>query len=398
MNIYNQNVAFNYRGILNLDATTINTPLDATLRAVTDGMGTSSPLQLSTDQVGLSRTVALSAGATNPRLFNEVYTINNSGAQTGTLTGIFLNATETALNGMTHNLMDLQVGGSSKFKVDRVGNIFAAAGTQLTIGQIYFGNAYILNPSNGNLTFYNNAASGFNLLQLGGTTSSFPAIKRNGAAIDFRLADDSAYADINVNKINVIAATQSININGATVIDYGSGLRINNQYGTQNVGIYYNSGTLGLQLNGSTGLLQLQGTTSSFPAIKRNGAAIDFRLADDSAACAITTGNITANGSIGLFTFASYYQFNAGGGYLSGTYLSGAAFSTNGPITANVTGSVNASAMLQADSTTKGFLPPRMTTTQKNAIATPAAGLVVYDTTLAKLCVYTTAWETITSI
>jgi len=57
-----------------------------------------------------------------------------------------------------------------------------------------------------------------------------------------------------------------------------------------------------------------------------------------------------------------------------------------------------ASAVLQADSTSRGFLPPRMTTTQKNAIATPAAGLMVYDTTLNKLCVYTTAWETITSL
>jgi len=40
-----------------------------------------------------------------------------------------------------------------------------------------------------------------------------------------------------------------------------------------------------------------------------------------------------------------------------------------------------ASSILDVQSTTKGFLPPRMTTTQKNAIATPAAGLVVYDTT-----------------
>jgi len=55
-------------------------------------------------------------------------------------------------------------------------------------------------------------------------------------------------------------------------------------------------------------------------------------------------------------------------------------------------------AILDLTSTTLGFLPPRMTTTQKNAITTPAAGLVVYDTTLAKLCVYTTAWETITSV
>ena len=57
-----------------------------------------------------------------------------------------------------------------------------------------------------------------------------------------------------------------------------------------------------------------------------------------------------------------------------------------------------ASAILQADSITKGFLPPRMTTAQKNAIATPAAGLMIYDTDLNKLCVYTTAWETITSV
>jgi hypothetical protein len=58
----------------------------------------------------------------------------------------------------------------------------------------------------------------------------------------------------------------------------------------------------------------------------------------------------------------------------------------------------NASAVLDVGSTTQGFLPPRMTTTQKNAISSPAAGLVVYDTTLNKLCVYTTSWETITSL
>jgi hypothetical protein len=42
----------------------------------------------------------------------------------------------------------------------------------------------------------------------------------------------------------------------------------------------------------------------------------------------------------------------------------------------------NASAVLDVVSTDKGFLPPRMTTTQRNAIASPAAGLMVYDTTL----------------
>jgi hypothetical protein len=55
------------------------------------------------------------------------------------------------------------------------------------------------------------------------------------------------------------------------------------------------------------------------------------------------------------------------------------------------------SALLAMTSTTEGFLPPRMTTTQKNAIATPATGLVVFDTTLGKLCVFSTTWQTITS-
>lgn len=50
--------------------------------------------------------------------------------------------------------------------------------------------------------------------------------------------------------------------------------------------------------------------------------------------------------------------------------------------------SLSASAILQADSTTRGFLPPRMTTTQINAITTPATGLVVYNTTIDHLCVY----------
>jgi hypothetical protein len=62
------------------------------------------------------------------------------------------------------------------------------------------------------------------------------------------------------------------------------------------------------------------------------------------------------------------------------------------------TSSPNASAILDVQSTTKGFRLPNMTTTQKNAISSPAAGLMVFDTTLGKACLYTgSAWQTITS-
>ena len=54
---------------------------------------------------------------------------------------------------------------------------------------------------------------------------------------------------------------------------------------------------------------------------------------------------------------------------------------------------VNASAQFQVDSGTRGVLFPRMTTTQKNAIASPAEGLEVYDLTLHQKSYYNgTTW------
>jgi len=95
--------------------------------------------------------------------------------------------------------------------------------------------------------------------------------------------------------------------------------------------------------------LQLGGATSAFPSIKRASNNIEIKNADDTFGAGLSVG-----------------------------------------------ASLNASSILQADSTTKGFLPPRMTTTQKNAIATPATGLMVYDTTLNLISVYNgTTWITL---
>ncbi len=51
------------------------------------------------------------------------------------------------------------------------------------------------------------------------------------------------------------------------------------------------------------------------------------------------------------------------------------------------------SAQLDVSSTTKGFLPPRMDSTARNAIASPATGLTIYNTTIKAFQVYTgTVW------
>jgi len=53
------------------------------------------------------------------------------------------------------------------------------------------------------------------------------------------------------------------------------------------------------------------------------------------------------------------------------------------------TSSPNASALLDLTSTTKGFLPPRMTTTQRDAISPVVSGLVIFNTTINQLETYT---------
>jgi hypothetical protein len=106
-----------------------------------------------------------------------------------------------------------------------------------------------------------------------------------------------------------------------------------------------------------------------------------------------STINVANGNYYGVFTNANAAT-NVWNFYGNGTaqnYFGGA-------VSIGVT-TANASAILQADSTTRGFLPPRMTTAQKNLIAAPANGLVIYDTTLAKLCVFTGVnWETVTSV
>jgi hypothetical protein len=47
-------------------------------------------------------------------------------------------------------------------------------------------------------------------------------------------------------------------------------------------------------------------------------------------------------------------------------------------------GSLSPSAALQVESNEKGFLPPRLTTQQRDAILSPAAGLIIFNTSISK--------------
>ena len=62
------------------------------------------------------------------------------------------------------------------------------------------------------------------------------------------------------------------------------------------------------------------------------------------------------------------------------------------------TANINPSAQLDVSSTKKGFLPPRMTTSQRDSINTPATGLVIFNTTTNSLeYKSSTSWVSLTT-
>ena len=131
-----------------------------------------------------------------------------------------------------------------------------------------------------------------------------------------------------------------------------------------------------LDVNGTS---RFQNTITAGGTITTSTANLNISRANTGTSIELTGGScsIKLNGTGS--TIASVLTINAESG-----------------ITITHTGYANithASALLDIQSTSRGVLFPRMTTTQRNAIASPATGLIVYDTTGNTLDVYNgTQW------
>jgi len=122
---------------------------------------------------------------------------------TGIFKGIFMNVTNTASNNQSR-LIDMQTGGNSRFNVSVGGDAYASnsitAGAYVEAGTTAFvswtGRSRVYSPANGDFRLTNTAGTDFGKLQFGGSTSSFPAVKRNAATLEIKLADDSEFAAV----------------------------------------------------------------------------------------------------------------------------------------------------------------------------------------------------------
>lgn len=156
--------------------------------------------------ITVADTVIAGSGSLAGSLISGTQTWNT----TGSPTSILLDVTNTA-SGANAKLIDLKVGGVSQFNVSKAGVVTttgiieSASQVRGSSFRITLGNSYIWNTASqmkssvdGIIVFQNSAGSDFNRLQWGGTTSSFPSIKRSSAILQARLADDSAYTDLEV--------------------------------------------------------------------------------------------------------------------------------------------------------------------------------------------------------
>lgn len=155
------------------------------------------------------------------------------------------------------------------------------------------------------------------------------------------------------------------------------------------------TGSVGIgETNPASARLQVKGsgsTSATTSLLVQNSSSVNSLQLKDN-------GDLATYGSINIRSQAGDNGGNIFTGATENLSLSSSAYGTGSSVNINTNGVIiqrlptnanaAASAVLDIRSTTQGFLPPRMTTTQKNAIASPAAGLVVYDSTTNKLCCY----------
>jgi hypothetical protein len=180
-----------------------------------------------------------------------------------------------------------------------------------------------------------------------------------------------------------------------------------------------NAGVYPLSLNPNGGAVLIGATTSSGEALQVNGSlkisgtslfeVTDAGVGTKTIVATFGRTGATATGTAReagiVFRDASGTTLvggitgvreNSGGNYLGGIKIYvNSNVSTQATTFSNLTeavninsggnvgfgaSTINASAKVQIDSTTQGFLPPRMTATQRAAIATPAEGLIIFQT------------------
>jgi len=316
-------------------------------------------------------------------------------ATTGTATATKLIPTGTSVtgNGMylpATNSIGISTAGVNAVYIDASQNVGIGTSSPSTYGK------FVVAGGDGN-TQFNVGTNG--VLRIAGYNSTY-----SGALLESVNTTQSAYLPITINGSYTVLATggtERMRIDSSGRVIIGATTAITTSLQT----LQFDSGTLNTAItatsygvNPSISLRAAGGTAASPSATVNNPINIIGGTTSDGTTFFNTisiTGIIESTPSAGSHPTAITFSTTPSGSTSRSERMR---IDSSGNVGIG-TSSPSASAILDAQSTTKGVRMPNMTTTQKNAISSPAAGLIVFDTTLAKLCVYSgSAWQTITSV
>lgn len=142
----------------------------------------------------------------------------SKGTGTGVGGAIVFQVATAGSTGTAQNALGTALTINSDKSVTAVSSVAVGGNLTATTG-VFTGNASLLGsvgrgyfsyPSDGVLTATNTAGTDFGRLQLGGTTASFPALKRSTTAVQARLADDSAFTTLQGKLTTDAAATTGL--------------------------------------------------------------------------------------------------------------------------------------------------------------------------------------------
>jgi len=286
------------------------------------------------------------------------FTINVTGfvPYSGATSGVDLNAKNLI------NVDSFQINKDANIHGLRFGLGRAAQGTNMAIGY---------QTLNANTTGASNLAAGYQALNSNTSGGANVAVGNTALTVNLTGRNNVAVG-VNALKYNTASSNTAIgtssllsNTSGASNTVAGMLGLWSLTTGTGNTAIGYNSDSSATSLNNSI-----------FVGVGNHGPVSG-------------SGNIIIGNNISGLPISCNNQiriYNGVGKGLSVNRLGGVGLGTD---------SAAASSILDLTSTTQGFLMPRMTNTQMNAIASPATGLMVYNTTNGVYNYYNATWNTL---
>ena len=294
--------------------------------------------------------------------------------------------TASNLNQQTE-IDDLKSGGGATNTLDQVldaGNFTlktATFGNTTNLGLFHVGGGIIVTNDNilltgtdgakGNLLFNNAAASGNRIL------------------VDTTVGNDTQSLNISPANTLSVARAPIIQMFG---IDAGGQFRIRGATAEEAI-ITFSKNSSGAEI----GSVAISNNVFQFDSVNTPNTRFSIRHGGDGGLewnfYASSVGGEFPNGSLTIAHDGGTAGQQTRPGSATNVVLT---FNTNGTtdlhgsvqIIGSGTNDLDTSAVLELTSTIQGFLPPRMTTSQRLAIVAPEEGLIVYDLTLTNLFVY----------